>query len=574
MQQAASRILVVKKTCFRMRRVLLAFLIIIAAQPAPAQPAQYAYRVSFRDKNGAPALSSANSWLSARSLARRKKFSIALDSTDRPVSPAYVDTVLQLSGGKFHNSSRWLNQCVVLVNDTNWLPALRAKSWVKDVAWVGYFQHGLHKMRPAQNGSPKSEAASPLSAAGAFSTARQSGNANYYGFSYAQIQMVHGDTLHDQGFRGAGKLIALLDAGFTGTDSEPGFDSMRKQGRLLETYDFVHDSSFVYDFDVHGSDCLSTIAGVMPGTYVGTAPDASFALYVTDDVAFTDALYELDNLVAGMERADSLGADIISASLGYNIFTSPYFFSFDKADLDGATTMASRAVNLATGKGILYVASAGNEGGNSWNFLTAPGDADSALTVGAVTPAGGAAGFSSPGPNAAGRVKPDVSLQGAPAVVLFGGGAANASGTSFSTPQTAGYAACLMQAFPMLPPAFFRETFAQISSLYPRSDVKLGYGTPDFRKAQALLQRYLPDTTSGLRVFPNPFNEEIIISPLPPDAVISARLLNAQGRTLPVSIARTGYQAAIRSNDALCRGVYFLELFIAGQRSVHKLLRW
>jgi hypothetical protein len=554
-----------------MPRALLIFIALLLPRFASAQAAQFAYRVSFHDKVGAPALSAASDWLSARSLARRQRFSIPLDSTDRPVSPYYVDTVLQISGGKFHNSSRWLNQCVVLTTDTSWLPAIRAKVWVKDVAWVGYFQHGLHRVKPLQTGSPKSEKVSP---APAFSTAKKSGNVSYYGASFPQTDLVHGDTLHDQGYRGAGKLIALLDAGYLGADQQPGFDSVRTQGRLLETFDFVHDSSFVYAFDVHGADCLSTMAGLMPGNYVGTAPDASYALYVTDDVAFTDALYEMDNLVAGMERADSLGADIISASLGYNTFTSPYPFSLSKSELDGASTLVSRAVNLATAKGILYVASAGNEGGNNWNFLTAPGDADSALTVGAVTPSGAGAGFSSPGPNAAGRVKPDVCLQGAPATVLAGaGGIANASGTSFSTPQAAGYAACLMQAFPTLPPAFFRETFAQIASLYPDSNAKLGYGIPDFRKAQRMLQRYIQDTSRSLRIYPNPFSDYITLSPVPANARLEARLFDVQGRSLGVTLVRRGYTAELRASGVLSRGVYFLEISLDGARSLHKLLR-
>lgn len=553
-----------------MPQALLLFLVLLLPQWAAAQSAQFAYRIVFRDKQGAPPLSAASSWLSPRSLARRQAFSIPLDSTDQPVSPRYLDTVLQLSGGKFHNSSRWLNQCVVLMTDSSSLPALRAKPWVKEIAWVGYFQHGLHRVRPAQNGSPKSEKPGPLP----FSTARQSGSVSYYGTSFPQTQMVHGDTLHDQGLRGAGKLIALLDVGFLGTDSQPGFDSMRAQHRLLDTYDFVHDTSFVYDFDVHGTNCLSTIAGLMPGAYVGTAPDAQFALYVTDDVAFTDALYEMDNLVAGMERADSLGADIISASLGYNTFTSPYPFSFSKSELDGSSTIVSKAVNLATAKGILYVTSAGNEGGNSWNFLTAPGDADSALTVGAVTPSGAPAGFSSPGPNALGRVKPEVCLQGAPAVVLVaGGGMAYSSGTSFSTPQAAGYAACLMQAFPTLPPAFFRQTFAEIASLHPKWDPKLGYGIPDFRKAQRLLNRYLPDTNAALKIFPNPFSDYVSLSPVPVAAGVAIRLFDLQGREVGISVSRQGYEIVVHPGGLLSRGVYVLELIVDGHRSVHKLLR-
>lgn len=553
-------------------RLLITGCLLLLFHIAGAQTPQYAYRISFRDKKGAPALTEASQWLSARSLARRATFSIALDSTDRPVSPLYLDSVLSISGGKLHNCSRWLNQCVILVPDSTSMPLLRAKSWVKEVAWVGYFSNGLHQLKP-DSGSPKSEQAKEAN--GIFSNAKQSGSVAYYGASFPQTLLVHGDTLHDQGYRGKGKIIALLDAGFLDADIQSGFDSMRAQGRLLETYNFVRDTSFVYEDDVHGSYCLSTIAGLKPGSYVGTAPDASFALYLTDDVNFTDALYELDNLVAGLERADSLGADIISASLAYNIFTSPYYYSFDKSALDGHSTMISHAVNLATAKGMLYVASAGNEGGNSWDYLTAPGDADSALTVGAVTPSGAAAGFSSPGPNALGHVKPEVCLQGAPAAVLMGSNSTgNSSGTSFSAPQAAGYAACLMQEFPTLPPAFFRETIAQIASLYPAATAKLGYGIPDFRKAQRLLNRYIPDTSQHhLQVFPNPFETNLNLSPVNPDVSLDVRLFDVTGRQLSTSISRIGALAVINPQQQLTRGIYFLEIFINGQQTICKLLR-
>ncbi len=553
-------------------RLLFTGCLMLLFNIAGAQTPQYAYRISFRDKKGAPELTEASQWLSARSLARRANFSITLDSTDRPVSPLYMDSVLSISGGKLHNCSRWLNQGVILVPDSTSMPMLRAKSWVKEVAWVGYFSNGLHQLKP-DSGITKSEQAKEAN--GIFSNAKQSGSLAYYGASFPQTLLVHGDTLHDQGYRGKGKIIALLDAGFLDADIQSGFDSMRAQGRLLETYNFVRDTSFVYEDDVHGSYCLSTIAGLKPGNYVGTAPDASFALYLTDDVNFTDALYELDNLVAGMERADSLGADIISASLAYNIFTSPYYYSFDKSALDGHSTMISHAVNMATAKGMLYVSSAGNEGGNSWDYLTAPGDADSALTVGAVTPSGAAAGFSSPGPNALGHVKPEVCLQGAPAAVLMGSNSTgNSSGTSFSAPQAAGYAACLMQEFPTLPPAFFRETIAQIASLYPSATAKLGYGIPDFRKAQNLLSRYIPDTSGrSMQVFPNPFETYINLSPVNPDMQLEVRLFDAMGRQLGISINRKGAFAIIEPLTQTAKGVYFLEIFRNGQRTITKLMR-
>jgi subtilisin family serine protease len=386
--------------------------------------------------------------------------------------------------------------------------------------------------------------------------------------------MVHGDTLHDQGFRGKGKLIAILDQGFTDADTHRGFDSMRQQGRLLETYNFVLDTSFVYGFDVHGFECLSAMAGVIPGSFIGTAPDAQYALYLTEDGNFTDALYELDNLVAGMERADSIGADIISASLGYNTFTSPYFKSFAKGELDGTRTLVARAANMATAKGIFYATSAGNEGNNSWNFLVSPADADSVLTIGAVGSSRQPAGFSSPGPNAAGRVKPDVCLQGDPAAVLItGNGVGYSSGTSFAAPQAAGYAACLMQAYPMLPPAIIRESFAHISHLYANPTPKLGYGIPDFRLAQAYLQRFVPDTTSSsCRVSPNPFTTTITIALPRVSAVAEVSMSDMLGRLIGFRQERSGAVLFVTPAAVLPRGIYIMRIVVDGQPTIQKVL--
>lgn len=546
--------------------VCCCFLLSISVAAIP----QYAFRISFQNKIGAPPLSSASDWLSARSIARRANFHIGLDSTDQPVSPFYIDTVLNLSGGKLHNTSRWLNQCVILVTDSSSIAAIRAKSWVRTAQWVGYFPAGLHREGAPSEPNPKSEAIRLVTT---LPKAKQTGSSAFYGWTYNQTSMVHGDTLHDQGYRGKGKLIAVLDQGFPAVDMHPGFDSIRKQGRLLETYNFVHDTSFVFGFDDHGTNCFSTIGGYIPGTFVGTAPDAMFALYITEDVAFTDALYELDNLVAGMERADSLGADVISVSLGYNTFESPFVSSFSKAELDGKTTIVAKAVNIATSKGMLYVTSAGNEGGNFWNYLVSPADADSALTVGAVTPSRTAAAFSSPGPNAAGQVKPNVALQGDPAFILATGGSVGASsGTSFAAPQAAGYAACLMQAFPTLPPAIIREAFARISDQYASPTAKLGYGIPDFRLAQSYLKRFVPDSSaSPVLVYPNPFTTSFTIELPKLTSTYEASLVDMLGRKVDLEQERSGAVVRVLSGS-LRPGVYILRLLTDGQLYTSKLV--
>jgi hypothetical protein len=540
----------------------------IAGQHAYAAPAQYAFRISFTDKKGAPPLSAANSWLSTRSILRRTNYNIPVDSIDRPVSPLYVDTVLNVTQGVLHNTSRWLNQCVVLLTDSSKVLLLAGKGYIKHIDYVGFFLNGLHA-RQLQTSDPKFAGEKFVTNN---TTAKLTGSAAYYGSSYTQTALVAGDYLHDQGYRGAGKLIAILDQGFDGTDTHSGFDSLRQQGRLLETYNFVNNNSFVYSFDVHGTNCLSTMAGLKPTSYVGTAPKAMYALYVTEDTHFLDAIYELDNLVAGMERADSIGADVISSSLGYNTFVSPYITSFSKAELDGHTTIVSRAANIAVSRGMVYVNSAGNEGNNSWNYLLSPSDADSGFTIGSVTATKAPSGFSSPGPNASGRIKPDVCLQGEQTAVFGTNNTiGNSNGTSFSAPQAAGYAACLLQAFPSATPYDIRQAINKSADHYTAPTPKLGYGIPNFKVAYETLLAQFPVITSGITVQPNPFNQAVLIR-LPTGAnTVGVVLRDSSGRTISITAQRTATNITVTVPSALPKGTYFLSVEVDGQRSTTKL---
>jgi hypothetical protein len=387
--------------------------------------------------------------------------------------------------------------------------------------------------------------------------------------------MVNGDFLHDLGLKGVGKIIAVLDEGFTDVDTHTGFDSMRNSGRLLETYNFKRNNTGVFTEGNHGTGCLSAMAGFIPNSYVGSAPAAQYALYATEDGNFTDALYELDNLIAAVERADSLGADVISASVVYNIFISPNFSSFTKAQLDGHTTNVARAVNMAVAKGIFYTSSTGNEGGNSWDYLDSPGDADSALTIGSVTTARAVSGFSSPGPNASGRIKPDVCLLGDPATIFGGGnGIINSSGTSFAAPQAAGYAACLMQAFPHAKPYQIRQAIIRSADSFTSPSAKRGYGVPNFRSVYQFLNVDSPVGAIPLTVQPNPFRTSFTIT-LPVSSVIAdIALYDAIGRRLGVSTQRSGSSVRVETAADLPSGLYILNAIVDGTPTTVKLTHY
>ena len=306
---------------------------------------------------------------------------------------------------------------------------------------------------------------------------------NYdYGSSANQVEMHNGDFLHRIGLRGDGMLIGVLDAGFLNYLFVNSLDSIRTEGRIIETWDFVQRNSSVNEDDSHGMQVLSVMAANLPGEFIGTSSKASYLLYRSED-AFSEYPIEEHNWVCAAERVDSIGGDVINSSLGYNLFDDPvYNYSF--SDIDGNTAMSTIGADLAAAKGILVVNSAGNEGGNSWGRITAPADADSILTVGAVTANRNAAGFTGRGPTADGRIKPEVVSQGVGTTVQFPNNTiGDNNGTSFAAPNMAGLAASLWQGFRELNNMKIIDALKRSSHRYNNPNDTIGYGIPDVKKA-------------------------------------------------------------------------------------------
>ncbi|WP_165836398.1 S8 family peptidase [Taibaiella soli] len=537
---------------------------------------QWAFRVSFTNKNGTSSLSNPLAFLSQRSLDRRSLHSIAVDSTDLPVSPAYIDSVLAITGGKLHVTSRWLNQCVVLLDDSSKILLLLGKPYVNSVRLVGVYPQGLHRLSGNGNTTLPGNAQSSFS-----QLARTTGSAAYYGGSYTQIAMVNGDFLHDNNMKGSGELIAVLDAGFSNTDLHVGFDSMFNNGRLLDAHDFVLDTSYVFSNSIHGTAALSTMAGNMPGKYVGTAPEAMYVLYRTEDETLgIDREIEMDNLLAGVERADSIGANIVTASVGYFDFTNPTF-TYTSAQLDGKTTLVAIAANTATKKGMLFFSTAGNEGSSG---LLSPGDADSAMSVGSVDQNRAPAVSSGYGPNAAGIVKPDVSLMGEPATILSGSDSAVsvASGTSFAAPQLAGWAACLLSGKQNLSPFTIRDAISRSADHYTAPGVQLGYGIPDFHKVASYLGLGVHDipAPSGsdlMVVWPTVFNQLIYVKfSLQEIQTVQCVLTDVTGKQIfkqQLSVQHTTDWFTINMPPALPSGMYFFTAVGKNGKQTIKLMK-
>jgi len=534
-----------------------------------ASAAQYAFQVTFTDKNNTTySLSTPLAYLSPRALARRTTQGIAIDSTDLPVSAAYVDSVITLTGGTLHNTSRWLNLCTILIDaaDSAEILHLAGKSYISSIKLVGYYSTNLHRTAATTTGNMRTTAT----------------GSSYYGNTWLQTQLVNGNYLHDNGYKGQGRLIAVLDAGYIGTDTHDGFDSLRQGGRLIDSFNFVYDNSSIFISDTHGTEVLSGMAGYVPGIFVGSAPLASYALYVTEYDP-DDQPLELNNMLSASERADSLGADVITESLGYDLFLNAADGLDFATQLDGKTTVGAKAANMATKKGILFVATAGNDGtgfGTFGNHILTPGDADSALTIGAVNQAGTPANFSGYGPNAAGRIKPDVCGMGVAAAVFnAGGGYTTLDGTSLSTPQMAGFATCLLQANPTSTPYQLRQAIIKCASDYATPGVQLGYGIPNFQCAQLTLD--VTDTPppfapgNWVIATPNPFSSDLKLSVSPnADQFVDFILLDMAGSTVASlhTYMYRGYNTPISMiMPELPVGLYILRVVAPTQQQVLKL---
>lgn len=448
------------------------------------------YLVKLKNKGNNPyTLANPSAFLSQRSIERRTRYNIPLDSTDLPVTPSYISQIAAIANVTILNISKWLNQVSIQTSDANAITSINNLSFVQSVSNLAARKTNVTDRYFEENMETQYS-----------STARvENVTADYYDYgagSFNEIHLHNGEFLHNIGMRGQDLRIAMLDAGFYNYTTLKVFDSVNTNGQVLGTWDFVTRNSSVIEDHSHGMACFSTIAANIPGQFVGTAPAADFYLFRTEDAA-TEYPIEEHNWVCGAERADSSGTDIISSSLGYTSFDDPSL-SHSYSDLDGNTTMAAIGADLAAKKGILVVIAAGNEGNKAWKYIMTPADADSVLTVGAVNVSGIKGAFSSFGPTADGRVKPDVMSVGAPGIIAStGNGITAGPGTSYAAPKMAGLATCLWQAFPEVNNMRIIDVLRKSSSAAGNPTDSIGYGIPDMKKAfSILLKEFVSSTIS------------------------------------------------------------------------------
>jgi serine protease AprX len=447
---------------------------------------QTRYIIKLKDKAGTPfTLSNPGQFLSQRAIARRTRHNIAIDSADLPVIKRYVDSIRLAGAVTILNTSKWLNQVCFQTSDAAAIAKINGFPFVTgSVLAIGARNAQQNAVNKALDVSGIYSPTSPLTPQGANEVFN-------YGQSFGQVNLHNGQFLHRRGFTGAGMQMAVTDAGFFRYLSLPTFDSARNNGQVLGTWDFVTNTTSVDEDHPHGMQCLSTILANIPGVFVGTAPKTSVYLFRTEDAA-TEYPVEEQNWAAGAEMADSLGVDLMSVSLGYTLFDNSVY-NHTYADMNGNTTIISRAADMAAKKGMLVVVAAGNEGNGSWRFISAPADADSVLTVGAVNTNRQVAGFSSYGPTSDGQVKPDVAAVGQGAIVAntFNGQPSGGNGTSFACPNMAGIATCLWQAFPEVNNMSIIDALRKSADKADAPDTRTGFGIPDAKKATVLLIKKL-----------------------------------------------------------------------------------
>lgn len=465
------------------KKLPLLFICIFITMAGQAQFTRYIVR--FKDKGSNPfSISNPSQYLSQRALDRRARYNISIDSTDLPVTPRYIDSV-RLSGNvTILNVSKWLNQVSIQTTDDAALAKINAFPFVLS-AEPAASRTAIHPVNKTLD--------FPLTPIENVAPVQQQNMSDHfdYGKSNGQVKIHQGQFLHNHGFRGEGMQLAVLDAGFFNYNILPTFDSARNNNQILGTWDFVANETSVAEDNSHGMHCLSTIAANMPGIFVGTAPKTSFYLFRTEDV-FSEYPVEEHNFASGAEKADSLGVDICSTSLGYYVFDNP-IFNYTYSNLDGNTTISAKAAKMAARKGMLMVTAAGNEGNGSWHFIITPADADSSFAIGAVDTIGQVAGFSSYGPSSDGQIKPSVAAVGWNALVAngFSGLPSYSSGTSFACPNMAGISTCLWQAFPEVNNMRIIDVLQQSATKAANPDDRVGYGIPDAKKAFVMLQKSL-----------------------------------------------------------------------------------
>lgn len=521
------------------------------------------YLVRFTDKSGSTfSVNRPLEFLSQRAVDRRTKQNIRILERDLPVNQGYI-TQLRQAGAKVVYTTRWLNGALIeadltTLNRVNQLAFVRKDNTVR-----------LNSINSKDEKEIIIDTQEPSPTNG-----RTEEN---YGTSFQQFGMIGVDKMHDDGFRGENMHIAVIDGGFTNANTNPLF----RQTKIIDTYNFSRNTADVYNniSDTHGTRVLSLLAAFQDGQLVGAAYKASFSLFTTEnDNANIENKVEEANWIFAAERADSLGVDIITTSLGYTTFDDASL-NYTVNDLDGKTALISQAAAIAVRTGMIVIKSAGNQGNRAWQRVTFPGDVDSVLTVGSVDTNSAYVSSSSRGKTVDGRIKPDVVAMGLNTVVgLPLGNISVATGTSFATPQIAGLAAGLWQANPSMTNMQIVNMIRRSGTRFANPSDSIGYGIPSYTRAKILASNTQNFDKNNIVIYPNPmtsnqlqiwFDEQYL------GKNITLAFSDLLGKTYFVENTKLqdiNYQVDI-SKYHLTSGLYFLRISSQGLAKMIKLMK-
>ncbi|HMV10998.1 MAG TPA: S8/S53 family peptidase [Cyclobacteriaceae bacterium] len=542
----------------RIRFVL--FLLLISAGISEAQVNRY--MIFFADKTGnGHTVDHPETFLNERSVQRRINQDIDVIAEDLPVTASYIQQV-RATGATVLYKTKWMNGALIECTNAQ-LAAVNGLTFVKAA--------DTELVAPGGSGSKQRKSIK----FGFSSTADD--------MTQGQLAMLGIDEMHADGYHGEGVIVAIMDGGFSGVNTQAPFHEIFNN-RIDQnvSWNFVTNTSNVYQASSHGTQVLSVLgvqATVGADEFSAGAYKATFQLYVTENIP-TEYRIEEYNWLFAAERADSAGVDVINTSLGYNTFDDSSM-DYEKSDMDGATAVITRAAVIAASKGIFLVNSAGNSGTDpSWQIITAPADAEDVLSVGNINLQGQRNPNSSIGPSADGRIKPDVVALGTGVTVIGSNGAiASNNGTSFSSPLTAGLVVGLRQRYPDLTRAELMEAIRMSASQAASPDNQLGYGIPHYRAVVNYLEvtSVEPEENHSLVIYPNPVQDTFTIAPRKPSLVQlnQVAIVNAHGQVVANNHMEYNWPDNSYSLNIgnFLPGVYFLTVRIGSRYETYKLIK-
>jgi len=477
--------------------------------------------------------------LTQKSLNRRTNLGIALNDQDAPIEQSYIQGIQNL-GIPVTDYSKWLNGVAVTVNQAQ-------VNLIKTLPFVSSVQSF------AKNSSLTVKIQNQNKWEG-FEKINNISTIFNYGSGLDQIDQINLKPLHLAGYTGTGVTIAVIDTGFPWVDTGSAFSILWTNNQIKGGYDFATKSTNIYNTSLnnHGSVVLGAIGGYLQDSFVGSAPDADFYLYRSEDTTVEIPEEEMYWIEAA-EEADRKGVDLITSSLGYSAFDDPKY-SYSYSNMNGTTSFIARGAEIAVNKGIFVLIAAGNSGEQPWHYITTPADNAKVFSIGSVDSANLSSPFSSYGPNSVGAIKPDAAARGTNSITVNNGSLLTVSGTSIATPIAAGGVACLIQAFSTMNRDLMRNKLRESASLYPSHTDQMGFGILNFGNFyNSVLNTSDLVRKNSVAIFPNPVKNILKIAS--ESEVIDVEVYDNLGRL----ITKVNNQKSVKVEN-FAKGVYYLKI--------------